>query len=129
MPTTLPADPQRDLARGINALLRDRSARIRVMLAGRHATPCDATPRSASSWSTFMQQVDRPHRRVIEAERDRGRGAGDHRRRLDLATALNLMNERVMIASFAGEQPAVPPRRVVDTLAHIWMTTIYGGTP
>ena len=47
----------------------------------------------------------------------------------DIATALNLMNERTMLASFAGEQPAVPTDRVLDTLVHIWSTSIYGTTP
>ncbi len=44
----------------------------------------------------------------------------------DLATALNLMNERALFASFTGEQPAVARERVLDTLVHIWLTSIYG---
>jgi hypothetical protein len=47
----------------------------------------------------------------------------------DLATALNLMNERVLIAAFADERPAVPEGHVLDTLVHIWITSIYGETP
>jgi hypothetical protein len=63
--------------------------------------------------------------RIIEAERARGEApvtlpAGD------LATALNLMNERVLIATFTDERPAVPENQVLDTLVHIWITTIYG---
>jgi len=42
--------------------------------------------------------------------------------------ALNLMNERVMCAIFAGEQPSVPDERVVDTLLHVWLNSIYQGT-
>jgi TetR/AcrR family transcriptional regulator, ethionamide resistance regulator len=45
---------------------------------------------------------------------------------LDLATALNLMNERALFASFSDEQPAIPPERLLDTLVHIWVTSIYG---
>jgi hypothetical protein len=36
------------------------------------------------------------------------------------------MNERTMFAAFADEKPAVPEDRIVDTLAHIWLTSIYG---
>ncbi|MGV9803204.1 TetR/AcrR family transcriptional regulator, partial [Mycobacterium sp. NPDC003449] len=45
---------------------------------------------------------------------------------MDLATSLNLMNERTMMAAISAEQPAVAYDNVVDTLAHIWLTSIYG---
>ena len=44
----------------------------------------------------------------------------------DLATALNLMNERALFASFSDEAPAIPRDRLLDTLVHIWVTSIYG---
>jgi TetR/AcrR family transcriptional regulator, ethionamide resistance regulator len=44
----------------------------------------------------------------------------------DLATALNLMNERALFGSFADEQPAIARDRLLDTLVHIWVTSIYG---
>ena len=44
----------------------------------------------------------------------------------DLAVSLNLMNERAMLAALASEQPSVDHERVVDTLTHIWLTSIYG---
>ena len=44
----------------------------------------------------------------------------------DLATALNLMNERALFASFSDEEPAIPRERLLDTLVHIWVTSIYG---
>ena len=65
---------------------------------------------------------------VIKAERARG-AAPETVPAQDLATALNLMNERVMIASFTDQQPAVPEDRVLDTLVHIWITSIYGEGP
>jgi AcrR family transcriptional regulator len=76
-------------------------------------------------WSRFMQKWIDNTVRIIEAERARGEApvtlpAGD------LATALNLMNERVLIATFTDERPAVPENQVLDTLVHIWITTIYG---
>jgi hypothetical protein len=36
------------------------------------------------------------------------------------------MNERTMMATLSAEQPAVIEDRVVDTLAHIWVSSIYG---
>jgi AcrR family transcriptional regulator len=44
----------------------------------------------------------------------------------DLATALNMMNERALFASFSDERPSVAPDQVLDTLVHIWITAIYG---
>lgn len=43
----------------------------------------------------------------------------------DLATSLNQMTERTMMATLADEQPAVPHDLLVDTLAHIWVSAIY----
>ena len=36
------------------------------------------------------------------------------------------MNERTMMAALSAEQPAVDEEHVVDTLTHIWVTSIYG---
>jgi len=44
----------------------------------------------------------------------------------DLATALYLMNERALFASFTDEQPSIAQDRLLDTLTHIWVTSIYG---
>ena len=40
------------------------------------------------------------------------------------------MNERAMLAALAhrGARPS-PDERVVDTLTHIWVTSIYGTAP
>jgi TetR/AcrR family transcriptional regulator, ethionamide resistance regulator len=35
------------------------------------------------------------------------------------------MNEWILYASFADEQPGVPEAEVLDTLTHIWVTSIY----
>ncbi len=78
-------------------------------------------------WSRFMQKWIDNTARIIEAERARGEAPVTLPAQ-DLATALNLMNERVLIAAFADERPAVPEGHVLDTLVHIWITTIYGGT-
>jgi TetR/AcrR family transcriptional regulator, ethionamide resistance regulator len=39
---------------------------------------------------------------------------------------LNLMNERALFASFAEEKPSIPKEQLLDTLVHIWVTSIYG---
>ena len=60
---------------------------------------------------------------VAERRRGRAREVVDPRA---TSIALNAMNERVLVASFAGEQPALAPDDVLDVLADVWCTTIYG---
>jgi len=79
-------------------------------------------------WSAFMQRSIDHTTGVIEALRDRGEvpvNMPSH----ELSISLNLLNEAVMSASFAGQRPALPDERVLDNLVHIWITSIYGETP
>lgn len=76
-------------------------------------------------WSTFMQKWIAYTAKIIEAERERG-AAPVTLPALELATALNLMNERTLSASFLAEEPSVPETHVVDTLVHVWVSSIYG---
>jgi hypothetical protein len=46
----------------------------------------------------------------------------------ELSTALNLLNEKVMLTSFADDRPSVPRERLLETLVHIWVASIYGGS-
>jgi AcrR family transcriptional regulator len=62
---------------------------------------------------------------VIEAERARG-AAPDGVPAHDLATALNLMNERVLVATFTGEACSITEDAVTDVLLGIWLNSIYG---
>jgi hypothetical protein len=62
---------------------------------------------------------------LISAERARG-AAPETIPAIDLATSLNQMNERTMMAALSAEQAAIDRDRVVDTLAHIWVSSIYG---
>lgn len=62
---------------------------------------------------------------TIVAERRRGRAREIVDARAT-SIALNAMNERVLVASFGGEQPALAPGEVLDVLTDIWCTTIYG---
>src|SRR6201991_2952955 len=62
---------------------------------------------------------------IIEAGRAQGLAPTTLPAR-DLATALYLMNERALFASFTDEQPSIAQERLLDTLTHIWVTSIYG---
>jgi len=75
-------------------------------------------------WARMMAKWVRHTELIIDAERERGAappGLPAH----DLAVTLNLMNARVMGAAFAGEQPSVAESKVVDTLLHVWLNSIY----
>ena len=76
----------------------------------------------------FMQTSIDHTTSVIETVRARG-GAPDNLPARELATSLNLLNEAIMTASFAGQSPALPDERVLDNLVHIWLNAIYGETP
>lgn len=75
-------------------------------------------------WSRFMQKWVDHIAVVIEAERSRGAAPVTLPAR-DLSAALNLLNEKVMLTSFAQERPSVPDEQLLDTLVHIWVTSIY----
>jgi AcrR family transcriptional regulator len=64
----------------------------------------------------------------IEHDRMRGAAVRELPAR-DLATALVHMNERVMLAVFAEESPAVSEDRLVDVLCEIWLGAIYTRAP
>jgi hypothetical protein len=36
-----------------------------------------------------------------------------------------MLSERVMAATFTTEEPAIREDRVIDTLVHIWLASIY----
>ena len=85
-------------------------------------------PEMRDMWAAFMQRSIDHTPRVIEVLRARGEipvnmPAGE------LSTSLNLLNEAVMTALFAGKQPALADERVLDNLVHIWLTQIYGDAP
>jgi AcrR family transcriptional regulator len=112
--------------KAINALFSTFGAHRAVTLAGAAARPTNADVRAL--WSRFMQKWIDHTTSSIQAERDRG-AAPDTIPAAALATSLNLMNERTMLAAFADEQPAIPAEQLVDTLAHVWVASIYGNTP
>lgn len=81
-------------------------------------------PEVRQLWSTLMQRWITHTTLAIKAERGRG-AAPDTIPAEDLAVVLNMLSERVMAATFTGEEPAIPEHRVVDTLLHIWLASIY----
>ena len=118
-------DPAR-VWKAINALFSTFGSHRAVTLAGADSRPTN--PEVRVLWSRFMQKWIDHTTSSIQAERDRG-AAPDTIPAADLATSLNLMNERTMLAAFADERPAIAPEQLVDTLAHVWVTSIYGKTP
>jgi AcrR family transcriptional regulator len=77
--------------------------------------------------ATFMTKWIDSTAATIETERAQGAAPATLPAR-ELATALNLMNERALFASFVEEQPSIPKEQLLDTLVHIWVTSIYGRT-
>lgn len=110
---------------GINFFFTGFGAHKGVSRAGYEARA--TIPEAGALWARFMQKWIDNTANIIESERTRG-AAPVTLPAQDLATALNLMNERVLMAAFADERPAVPEDHILDTLTHIWITTIYGDT-
>lgn len=119
----LPSDPRRAFREGISTFFNSFGSHSVMARAGSEALISNPDVRAA--WSAFMQKWINQTAALILAERKRG-AAPDTIPARDLATALNLMNERTMTATLAAEQGAVAQDRIIDTLTHIWLTSIYG---
>jgi TetR/AcrR family transcriptional regulator, ethionamide resistance regulator len=92
----------------------------------RAASDLSATNAEARTlWAQIMEGWTVHVIERIEAERERGAAVSGTEPRA-LATALLQMNERVMRAIFVEETPAVAEDQVIDTLSHIWLSSIYG---
>jgi TetR/AcrR family transcriptional regulator, ethionamide resistance regulator len=120
---SLPADPRRAFRQGISTFFTAFGSHAVVARAGTEAIA--TSPDVRAVWSAFMQKWINQTAALILAERARG-AAPDNIPAHDLATSLNLMNERAMTATLVAEDGAVAMDRIVDTLAHIWLTSIYG---
>ena len=81
-------------------------------------------PEVRQLWSALMQRWISFTTVTIEAERERG-AAPDTVPAGDLSVALNMLSERVMAATFTAEEASIPEDRVIDTLVHIWLASIY----
>ncbi|WP_201274460.1 TetR/AcrR family transcriptional regulator [Mycolicibacterium sp. CH28] len=123
-PADAPADnPARAWHDGIYAFFDALRPHRAVVLAGLAATATNAELRQL--WAAFMAGWIDYTAALITKERHRG-AAPDTIPAHDLATALNLMNERVVIASQGTQEPTLPERAALETLAHVWTTSIYG---
>jgi AcrR family transcriptional regulator len=122
----LPTDPRRVWRNGIKAFFTAFSSHRAVARAGAEALA--TSPEIRAVWSGFMQTWIDQTAAMISAERARG-AAPETIPATDLAAALNQMNERTMRATLSAEQPSVSEEHAVDTLAHIWVNSIYGTDP
>ncbi|ANI42645.1 TetR/AcrR family transcriptional regulator [Mycolicibacterium vaccae] len=119
-----PADRRAVWRRGINVFFETFGAH-RAVCAAATAGVQNSNSEARALWATSMQRWITHIAAVIEAERTDG-AAPDTVPAIELSTALNLLNESVMTAAFAGHQPSIPDHRVLDNLVHIWTTSIYG---
>jgi len=110
----------------IGAIAQPFRSHLAVTLAAAEARATSAAVRDV--WNAVMDRFVTETAHQIEAERAAGT-APDGPPARDLAIALNWMNERVLHAAFAGEQPALAAEEAVEVLLVVWMRTIYASAP
>jgi TetR/AcrR family transcriptional regulator, ethionamide resistance regulator len=118
-------DPRDRLRQAISGIYETFRAHRAVVLA---ADASSTRPEVREVWASVMKGFVEETTAAIEAERAAGRAPSGIAAR-ELAIALNLMNERVLLATFAGYEPALGEAGVVDTLVAVWINAIYGGSP
>jgi len=119
----VPQDPPKMFHSGINAFFSTFRADPVVARASMELLGSNTDFRR--QWSAAMTRWIDQTAALIEAERARGAAPNTIPAR-DLAISLNQMNERSMIASLSDETPAITEDHLVDTLTHVWLTSIYG---
>jgi TetR/AcrR family transcriptional regulator, ethionamide resistance regulator len=123
---TMVANPPADLKAlwriGINVFVETFGAHRAVSLA---ADAARTNKDVGELWSRFMEKWVEHTTTVIEAERARGAAPVTLPAR-NLSAALNLLNEKVMLSSFAHGRPSVPDEQLLDTLVHVWVSSVYG---
>ncbi len=119
----LPEDPPAMWRRGLQVFFDTFGAHRPVVLAGAQLRTVNAEAREL--WAAVMEHWVKDAAGAIESERARGAAppGADARQ---LATALVSMNERVLYATFAGEEPLLPEDAVMDVLLSVWLNAIYG---
>lgn len=115
-----PAAAVRESIQIFYEMLGEHRAVIRavVELSATNAEARDLRAQIAEGWVANVTER-------IETERARGIVKSGLPAR-DLATALVQMNERVMLAVFSEEAPAISEDKLVDVLCEIWLAAIYG---
>ncbi|BBY21262.1 TetR/AcrR family transcriptional regulator [Mycobacterium stomatepiae] len=119
---TLSGDPATLWRNRIEAFFEVSGSHRAVAVAG--AAAKSTNPEVRHVWATLMQKWITFTTTAIKAERERG-AAPDTIAAEDLSIALNMLSERVMAATFTTEEPAIREDRVIDTLVHIWLASIY----
>ncbi len=115
-------DPAKVWRARIEAFFEVSGSHPAVAVAGAAAKATN--PEVRQLWSTLMQRWISFTTVAIKAERGRG-AAPDTVPAEDLSIALNMLSERVMTATFTAEDQAIPEDRVIDTLLHVWLASIY----
>ncbi|MCV7343507.1 TetR/AcrR family transcriptional regulator [Mycolicibacterium rhodesiae] len=121
-----PGQPRQAWRDGIYAFFDSLRPHRAVVLAGLGVMTTNAELREV--WAAFMTGWIDYTAALITRERERG-AAPDTIPARDLATALNLMNERVVVAAQGTQQPTLAEDAALESVAHIWITSIYGGAP
>lgn len=122
----VPGQPQQAWRDGIYAFFDSLRPNRAVVLAGLGVMATNTELREV--WASFMTGWIDYTAALITRERERG-AAPDTIPARDLATALNLMNERVVVAAQGTQQPTLAEDAALETVVHIWITSIYGGAP
>ncbi|MBI3692611.1 MAG: TetR/AcrR family transcriptional regulator [Mycolicibacterium aromaticivorans] len=122
----VPEQRQQAWRDGIYAFFDSLRPHRAVVLAGLGVMATNTELREV--WSAFMTGWIDYTAALITRERERG-AAPDTIPARDLATALNLMNERVVVAAQGTQQPTLAEDAALETVVHIWITSIYGGVP
>lgn len=123
--THLAADPRAAWRDTIGAFYTVLSARRSLVLAGAAARQTNTGVDLL--WTRMMNRWIADAAEAIEAERSRG-AAPSGLGATDIAASLILMNERVMLAAFAGDRSAGGEDRVLDVLVDIWLGAVYRST-
>jgi AcrR family transcriptional regulator len=121
----LPDDAAGRLRESLAAFYEIFGAHRAVALAAAEAGATNAEARAL--WAQIVEGWVSEVSAEIEAERARGAAPAGLPAR-DLAIALIQMNEKVFHEVFAKDGPALAEDNVVDVLAAIWLSAIYGTT-
>ena len=118
-------DPPRVVRDGLTAIHRTFDEHRAVTVAAVNARA--SSPAVRELWAGVIERFVAETTEAIEAERACG-AAPDGPPARDLAIALNRMNERVLQASFEGDEPAIGQEAMLDTLTEVWLRAIYGAS-
>jgi AcrR family transcriptional regulator len=116
-------DPARSWRLAIEAFADTFAAHRGVSVAASAARATE--PELAAQWAALTQRWIGATADAIAAERSRGASpAGPSPE--SLATALNLLNERMIVKALTDPALTGASHDTVETLLHIWLTSIYG---